>query len=252
MQPSLWVSQSKAALYQGFWVALDWLYPPLCAGCGAPGILWCSRCQADSEIIPPDQVCTYCGMPKRNHEKPCARCQKTPPPYSALRSWAFFVGPLREAIHSLKYQQNMGLGSKLAAHMIEVVKQMHWSFDLVIPMPLSTQRYSERGYNQANLLARPIAFAFNIPYSSRSLKRIRNTKSQVGLSAADRLANVHGAFEADPLAIMGKTVLLVDDVATTGATLAASSLALLTAGANQVYSITLARANQKNEKPGGG
>lgn len=252
MQSSLWISQSAAALYQGFWVALDWLYPPFCAGCGNPGTLWCPQCQTASNPIPTNQVCSFCGIPRRNHQTTCARCQKSPPPFIALRSWATFSGPLRKAIHSLKYQQNMGLGSKLAEHMIVILNQMNWPIDLIVPMPLSAQRFAERGYNQANLLARPIAFAFKTPFTTRALKRIKNTRSQVGLTAADRLANVHGAFEADPGWVQGKTVLLVDDVATTGATLAASTQALLTAGAQRVYAITLARANHKNEDSGGG
>jgi ComF family protein len=213
--------------------------------------LWWEDCQTTTNPYDLENVCQKCGEALKKGQHLCSACRRTSPPYQALRSWAPFSGPLREAIHSLKYHQNMGLGSKLSLHLIAMLDQLHWPIDLVIPVPLSSERFTERGYNQSNLLARPIAFARQIPFAPRSLKRTRNTTSQVGLSAKERLANVHGAFTAQPGDISGNSILLVDDVATTGATLTACTQSLLAAGAAQVYAITLARSNFKNPDLGG-
>ncbi|MCD4674107.1 MAG: ComF family protein [Anaerolineaceae bacterium] len=246
-----WVSQPTQILYQGFWAALDWLYPPFCAGCGKPGTLWCDECQNASNPISLNSICVHCGQVLPKEQRICAVCRKNPPPYTAMRSWATFSGPLRKAVHSLKYQQNMGLGIKLADHLISLLDQLNWSLDFITPVPLNSSRLAERGYNQSNLLARPIAFARQLPFVPGSINRTRNTASQVGLSATDRLENVTGAFEANRKIVDHKSVLLVDDVATTGATLAACTQALLSAGAEKVYAITLARAIFKNSDSGG-
>ncbi len=246
-----WVNQPVKVLYDGFWTALDWLYPPFCAGCGNPGALWCQDCQDASHLIPLQAICNHCGqiLPKHNHV--CTACRDNPPPYAAMRSWATFSGPLRKAIHSLKYQQNMGLGTQLAAPMSTLLDRLHWQIDLITAVPLSRQRVAERGYNQSYLLARPIALTHRIPFVPQAVKRTRNTPSQVGLNAPERKKNVDGAFRAAPKLVENKSVLLVDDVATTGATLAASTQALLSAGAIKVYAITLARAVFKNSDSGG-
>jgi competence protein ComFC len=165
-----------------------------------------------------------------------------PPRIEAIRSWAIYAGPIRQAMHSLKYHRNVALGDALAPYLAEFVKKLEWPVDLVVPVPLGRQRIKERGYNQVGLLAFPLSCLQNWNYSSRLLRRVRETRSQVGLSAMERRANMAGAFTADPALASGKVILLVDDVATTGATLAACSEALLEAGAKMVYALTLARA----------
>ncbi|MGB8213834.1 MAG: phosphoribosyltransferase family protein [Anaerolineales bacterium] len=114
--------------------------------------------------------------------------------------------------------------------------------NLVVPVPLGRQRMKERGYNQVALLAMPLAAIQGWRYSPRVLTRVRETRSQVGLSVAERKENISGAFQANPALVSGKTILLMDDVATTGATLSACSDALVKAGAKIVYALTLARA----------
>ena len=162
-----------------------------------------------------------------------------------------FTGPLRKAIHSLKYQQNMGLGILLAAPMSTLLDKLQWQVDIITAVPLSRQRITERGYNQSYLLARPIALTHRIPFIPQAIKRTRNTPSQVGLNAPERKINVADAFSANPEIVKNKSVLLIDDVATTGATLSASTQALLSAGAKHIYALTLARAVFKNSNSGG-
>ena len=159
-----------------------------------------------------------------------------------MRSWLVFEGPIRRALHALKYRRNMALGESLAQHMTGYVNTLNWPVELIVPIPLGKARMKERGYNQVGLVAMPLADIFGWQYSPHALARAKETKSQVGLSAAERKVNVTGAFRSDAAKVSGKNVLLMDDVATTGATLAAGAAALLEAGARSVYALTLARA----------
>ena len=127
------------------------------------------------------------------------------------------------------------------------MKSLDWTVDLVVPVPLSNKRYKERGYNQIALVAHPFSLQMGLVYSSRILFRKEHTLSQVGLSAIERKKNVEGAFWADANRITGKSILLMDDVATTGSTLAAAAAALVDAGASRVYALTLARALAHHE-----
>jgi ComF family protein len=122
------------------------------------------------------------------------------------------------------------------------MKTLNSTIDIVVPVPLSNKRYKERGYNQIALVAHPFSLQMGLVYSSRILIRKKHTLSQVGLSAIERKKNVEGAFWADAQLTTGKSILLMDDVATTGSTLAAAASALVDAGASRVYALTLARA----------
>jgi ComF family protein len=134
------------------------------------------------------------------------------------------------------------MGEALSWDLAVFLDHLGWQTDLIIPIPLSEQRFAERGYNQVDLIAHPLARLFGWPYFPRAIRRTRNTHSQVGMSGEARRKNVLGAFVADAHLISGKTILLVDDVATTGATLNAASASLMDAGALKVYALTLAKA----------
>jgi ComF family protein len=138
------------------------------------------------------------------------------------------------------------LGEALAWDVAIFLDQLGWQADAVIPIPLSDQRLNERGYNQVDLIAHPLARIFSWQYLPRALSRARHTRSQVGLSSSERRQNVSGAFRAQPRFIREKNILLVDDVATTGATLDSASQALLAGGAKKVYALTFAKALQKH------
>jgi ComF family protein len=121
--------------------------------------------------------------------------------------------------------------------------RLAWQIDAVIPVPLGVARLQERGYNQAILIARPLALRIGKPLMSNSLIRVRETRTQVGLSYIQRRDNVANAFWADAQSVGNLNVLLVDDVATSSATLNACAQALLGAGSQAVYCLTLARAS---------
>jgi ComF family protein len=234
--------------YKLFWTVLDWIYPPNCGGCGKPGTRWCKFCaQNTPEIEPP--ICPICGDLSVD-QQPCQRCQNLPVHFTSLRSYTIYQGAIREAIHKLKYGGDKSMGDVLAQMMIAGLEKLNWSLDIVTSVPLGLVRLAERGYNQATLLARPIALSKNLPFSTKLLSRVRETQTQVGLTVKERQENMDDAFEAITEQTAGKNILVVDDVATSGATINACAKALLSAGALKVYGYTLARAildpNQEN------
>ena len=229
-----------AVIYQGFWTALDWIYPPECAGCGEPGYRLCVKCQESVQYIS-GKVCTICGIPFHGKDNICPDCKNNTPPYDALRSLTQYGGVIRECIHDLKYRNNQSLGEFFSSRMVDLIRGEGWEADLVVPVPLSPDRQTERGYNQSALLARPIALKLGWRYQPVCLTRNRNTKSQVSLSIEERKHNVADAFTAVPEMVAGKKVLLIDDVTTTGSTLIECVRALKRDGAKTVYCLTLSR-----------
>lgn len=227
-------------IYKGFWTALDWIFPPVCAGCGEPGYRLCPECHSKISYIT-GNICKVCGLPVSGGRSLCIRCEDSPPPYDALRSLANYEGIIRDCIHALKYENDQSLGDFFSKELIELVQTENWIVDMVIPVPLSPFRVKSRGYNQSALLAYPLAMRLSFKYRPFGMRRTRNTRSQVELSAEERRMNVRGAFQAVPEIVGGKRILLVDDVTTTGSTIEECARALKAAGASSVYCLTLAR-----------
>lgn len=146
------------------------------------------------------------------------------------------------AIGRFKYEQRPDLGTRLGRAMLTVATALRGSVDVVIPVPLHPKRLAERGYNQAALLARPIASSLEIPFAPRALRRRHDTPRQVVLDREARQSNVRTAFATrERVRVAGSRVLLVDDVRTTGATLDACTSILRSAGARHVFALVLAR-----------
>jgi ComF family protein len=220
---------------------LDLVLPPRCAGCGQTGSLWCANCNSGVQVILAP-VCSCCGRPLRLSEVLCPQCRHSPREIDGIRSAVIFEGPLRQAIHHLKYSGRSSLDKPLGSFLSARWRAGPLPADLITPVPLHATRWRERGYNQSTLLARQLSRASGLPLIEEALTRIRATAPQITLNAAEREANVSGAFEARADLVRGRRVLLVDDVCTTGATLAAGSHALKQAGALSVWALTLARA----------
>lgn len=227
-------------LYRWLWGSLDLIFPPSCGGCGQDGSLWCDACQAKVEEIKTN-ICRICGQPWA-YPGLCARCRRERPYYSQLRSWAIYEGPVREVIRNLKYRRNISLGFVMSRHLYDLLSRLGWRFDGIIPVPLGLARLQERGYNQAALIAQPLALRIGKPLLSQGLLRARETRSQVGLEYFQRLENVEGAFAGQEQIVAGLNILLVDDVTTSSATLNSCARALREAGAGDVKCLTLARA----------
>ena len=230
------------------WKALDWLYPPLCPGCGKAAVRMCPDCMARITLITRPQ-CPVCGDILKFGKSTCGVCADKTQFFSALASWAEYAGPLRSAIHSLKYKNNIGLGDFFAGYLIELLRSKSFPVNLIVPVPLSKSRIRTRGFNQSLLLARPVSFYLQIPLSNTALRRIKETDSQVHLNAHEREQNMAGAFSGNPATLKGRSVLLVDDIITTGATINHCSEALLRAGAVRVYAVALAKTFREKVVP---
>ncbi len=189
-----------------------------------------------------EPFCRICGIPIAASAAVCEKCLQNPPAYRMMRSWAVFDSPVQNALHTMKYRRNLGMGDILARQMADFVRSLQWKVDMLIPMPLSKKRLKERGYNQVALVARPLAYELGVPYLPNGLQKIRETRSQVGLNASQRRENVSKAYQAKAEIVKRKSILLMDDVATTGSTIQAGTEALLSAGAGEVYALTVARA----------
>lgn len=225
------------------WAGIDIVFPPHCAGCDRPGARLCKACQSQIQDLAPP-LCAHCGYP-RSRPGLCPVCQagrRSVAPLAGLRSAAFFQGPLQHALHRFKYQRDLGLADTLGERLAAARNLADVPAGLVVPVPLSEARRQARGYNQAALLARAFAELRGWPLATRVVRRVRDTPPQVRLNAEQRRANMHDAFRAEGRELAGRTVVLVDDVCTTGATLAACATALLAGGAQQVWGLTLARA----------
>lgn len=223
------------------WVGegLDLLFPTSCLGCSQAGFLWCPECDTSLERIG-EQLCQICGR-RLAGVTVCAECRRSPPPYRA-RSYAAYQGPLARAIVSLKYRPNRRLADLMGGWLQQGYEQAGWQAHAIVPVPLSRQRLKRRGYNQAHLLALALKDRLQLPVLANGLRRVLDTHSQVGLLPAERRRNVADAFRAEDRLWAGQRVVLVDDLYTTGATLAACATALQRAGAEQVFALTVARA----------
>lgn len=203
-------------------LGIDLLYPPRCAGCGRVGTAWCERCQdalnqtaVDLKRVrlSPDFIIAATGI----HE-----------------------GKLQQAVHALKYTRALDLAAPLGDRLIYALSALNWTIDTIIPVPLHTARQRARGYNQSQQLGAYMAQVLSISCDPSALLRWRDTPPQVGLNREQRQVNVRGAFRATT-ALRG-TVLLVDDVFTTGATLQDCARAAYVAGAHRVYGLTVTAA----------
>jgi len=174
----------------------------------------------------------------------CEKCQSHPPLLSNIRSWGWYSGSLRHALLELKFENKIDLGEVFAEKLSEIYLQCNWHIDHIIPIPVSRSRRFQRGYNQVELIAKPLSEIISIAYRPTVLKRIKDTESQVRLTHPERIKNVQDAFEANPTEVNQSVCLLIDDIITTGATLENAAKALLAAGATSVYALTVARAGR--------
>jgi ComF family protein len=238
------------ALQRGMADALDLVYPHACAGCDRPmgsekGIL-CWDCRSSLRMITAP-CCSKCGNPlegRADHAYSCYHCAGLEPAFDLARSAMRFEGVAAEIIHRFKYRQALWLRDELADWLTACVRVWYPSFqpDFVCPVPLHRTRARERGYNQSALLASGLARRIGCPFRDDALVRTRATETQTHLTARQRLSNVSQAFKAAPAhRLTGRTVLLVDDVMTTGATVSACARALKDAGCGVVCVVTLAR-----------
>jgi len=170
----------------------------------------------------------------------CPRCEKNRNYYHKARGLGIYDGKLLEAIHLFKYGGKINIG-KILGRMLAHYPLDFSIYDLIIPVPLHIKKLRKRGFNQAGLLCREIEKCHTVPLAFSSLKRIKHTKSQVGLNEEERVKNIKGAFDAGGGVLKGLKTLLVDDIFTTGATVNECSRVLRKAGVDRVDVLTLAK-----------
>jgi ComF family protein len=237
----------------------DLVFPPRCVTCDDlleqhDSLPFCPSCLHGIRFIR-SPLCPRCGAPfpaAEGEDHLCGDCLTTKRPYAVARAVGLYEETLLTAIHRFKYRGKSGVGKILGGIMADFAGRI-WDmnlFERIVPVPLHRRRLRERGFNQAVILARELSKRFCIPLDFTSLRRELFTPPQVGLGQEARSANVHGAFAVKhPERIAGRRILLVDDVYTTGSTLAECARILIRAEAETVAVLTLARAVHDHDRP---
>jgi ComF family protein len=225
---------------------LDLLFPKCCVSCGKIGFYICQKCQKEICFLE-NQVCYRCGQPSLDGltHPVCKRVFDL----DGVLSFAYLSGPTQTAIHKLKYKLISDLAWELvdlvfSNRNLSLIPESIVNKDFVlIPVPLHPKREKWRGFNQAEVLAKIFSKKFDLEMGKNILERTKNTKAQVDLPAKARRRNVQGAFSCfNKRLVKDRNFLLVDDMITTGATLANCASALKRTGASSVWALTLARS----------
>lgn len=220
---------------------MDLILPKECLGCGLEGVWLCPDCRRQTVRIKAF-FCPQCQKINQNGEF-CKDCRKNSNLSGIIIAAHYQKGVLKEAIHVYKYEGIWGeLENYLADLLLKRLKDhLPSGKKVIIPIPLHYKKQLERGFNQAERLARILSRKFNLPLETKALKRIKETDSQANLKKNDRLKNIKGAFKIkNPKNIKGRTILLLDDVATTGTTLNEAARVLNKNGARRVWGIVIA------------
>lgn len=220
------------------------LFPPTCYLCLDPGqppaLDLCAACETDLPWL--GSACAACAMPTLKKVDCCERCRAAPHVFDAAFAGCHYEFPVVELIQRLKYHGTLPLARLLGTVLgRRLAGREARPPDVILPVPLHMDRERRRGYNQAREISRFVGAELGLPVADRLAQRIRATAEQAVLPAAERRANLSGAFVATP-AVAGLRIAIVDDVLTTGATADALALALFAAGAARVEVWAVARA----------
>ena len=218
---------------------LDLLLPPRCGGCRRVGEWLCGSCRATIRRLE-EPLCRRCGVEVESARGDCG-CRKRLTSLTMLRSAVAYEGPAEAAIHRFKYEGWRRLSRPLAQLLAERLVIEGVAAACVVAVPLHRDRQRQRGFNQAALLATDLRRLLELGVPAGELVRTRSTPPQVGRDRRTRLENVRDAFTWRGPPLGGEPILLVDDVATTGATLDACAAALRGAGSGPVTGVSVAR-----------
>lgn len=249
---------SSSAHKRDFWRRIyesvhDTLFPPhiKCIICGddlptTRQIEICDACLPRFEYIAQDRCCQHCGAPVYGEAKYCFNCKDNDRHFDEGRSVFVYAGAIESLVSGLKFGNKPYLARTLGAYLAQLYREKDWQVDFVVPVPMTPGRIKERGYNQAALLATAFCQNTNLPLRLDVLVKTKDTSQQKELSMRERQENIRDAFAvSDKKVVRQQSVLIIDDVMTTGATASACALALKKAHAQKVYVITLAHGKTK-------
>ena len=234
----------RAAALRLFRYVLDFALPPRCGGCGAivdEVDSFCADCWTKIEFLGPGG-CSICGLPLKGTEaETCAACLARPPRLQRTRAAVVYDDISRSIALRLKYGRKVALGRTMARFMAPLMADLPPD-SLLVPVPLHRGRIWQRGFNQSAIVARELSRRLGVRVDTEALKRVKPTPPLKGLSLQQRRRTVAGAFRVGAKAeLRGRTVVLVDDVLTTGSTANACARVLQRAGAGRVELVSWAR-----------
>ena len=221
--------------------AVDTLFPFQCHGCGREGRAICADCAAGLPRLAPSRFCAVCAEPGVVGR--CGWCRSRPIAVDGIRApYVYERGSaIRKALIAFKFRDQRAMSAELAAHLAECMAYYELDADAIVPVPSHPRRMRERGFNQAALLAAELGKLTGLPVWETLLTRTSHAPSQLVVSGrANRWANVSGSFVCAG-AVDGLSLLLVDDIVTTGATMSACAEALKAQGAREVWGLAVAR-----------
>lgn len=247
---------AQSALLATARLALDVALPTLCVACREPvaGEGVCAACWAQLSFIAPP-FCARLGIPFVYDPGPGLLSMEAiaaPPAYQRARAAVRYDETAKTLVHGLKYQDRTDLAPVMGRWMARAGQELLSDADILVPVPLHWRRGWSRRFNQAGLLAKCVEKQTGVPVAGDTLRRIKRTQQQVGLTRSERALNVQGAFKVPPekqAAIAGRHVVLLDDVLTSGATVDACARALLRAKARQVDVLVFARVVESFKSP---
>lgn len=227
--------------------ALDLLFPPTCSGCQKEGYFLCDSCEKSLIRVPPK--CLGCGKlspgTKRIPQgRTCSSCRDKTYVYAFISPFLYRQEAVRELIHNLKYLRVYAISHVLSGLLTDYLRHFGIRFpknSVLIPLPLHPRRERTRGFNQSLLISKSLSDAWGVPVYDGILVRTKNTKPQIEFRAEERHTNIIGVFSvSSPEKIKGKTIILLDDVKTTGSTMEEAARVLKDAGAKKIWAITVA------------
>ncbi len=237
------------------------VFPALDRRCTVCGAVLPHSAQRHADNSCPTRVCSACRLDLKQRQAGfcprcgllfaleteavslCLDCRTTPPPWREAYFFGAYAGLLKDIVLQFKFHAQLGLTLVLREMLVgALTRNKCQRFDVIVPIPLHPRKLRARGFNQSLELALGLPESISCGLDPQLLARTRDTPAQHNLPRAQRLSNLQGAFQADPSGVRGKSVLLVDDILTTGATATAATKALLTAGADSVSLAVIARA----------